>query len=43
MQQAKLKANLGYKRRYFKSSMSSVISDNHIQQQFVVAEPDTTG
>ncbi|KZN68184.1 transposase [Pseudoalteromonas luteoviolacea CPMOR-1] len=42
MQQAKLKANLGYKRRYFKSSMPSVISDNHVQQQFVVAEPDTT-
>ncbi|WP_152960875.1 IS3 family transposase, partial [Pseudoalteromonas sp. P1-9] len=42
MKQAKLKANLGYKRRYFKSSTASVISDNHVKQQFVVAEPDTT-
>ena len=42
MRLAKLKANLGYKRRYFKSSIPSVISDNHVQQQFVVAEPDNT-
>lgn len=42
MRLAKLKANLGYKRRYFKPSAPSVISENHVQQQFVVAEPDNT-
>ena len=42
MKLAKLKANLGYERRYFKSSVPSVISENHVQQQFVVAEPDNT-
>lgn len=42
MRLAKLKANLGYKRRYFKSSAPSVISENHVQQQFVVAKPDNT-
>lgn len=41
MARAKLKANIGYKRRYFKSSVPSVIADNHLQQQFVVSEPDT--
>jgi putative transposase len=40
MKQAKLKANIGYKRRYFKSSTPSVAADNHLQQQFVVCEPD---
>ena len=42
MKLAQLKANLGYKRRYFKSSVPSTISDNHVQHQFVVAEPDNT-
>ncbi len=42
MQNAKLKARIGYKRRYFKSSVPSAISDNHVQQQFVVAQPDHT-
>ena len=42
MRLAKLKANLGYKRRYFKPSAPPVISENHVQQQFVVAEPDNT-
>jgi len=41
MKQAKLKANIGYKRRYFKSSVPALIADNHLQQQFVVCEPDT--
>tara|TARA_R110000868_G_scaffold66017_1_gene197091 strand:+ start:437 stop:1249 length:813 start_codon:yes stop_codon:yes gene_type:complete len=40
MKQAKLKANIGYKRRYFKSTTPSVTADNHLQQQFVVCEPD---
>jgi putative transposase len=40
MKQAKLKANIGYKRRYFKTPLPSVVSDNHLQQQFVVCEPD---
>lgn len=40
MKQAKLRANIGYKRRYFKSAIPSVIADNHLQQQFVVCEPD---
>lgn len=40
MQQAKLKAQIGYKRRYFKSPVPSTISDNHLQQQFTVCEPD---
>jgi len=40
MKEAKLKANIGYKRRYFKSAVPSVFSDNHLQQQFVVCEPD---
>lgn len=39
---AKLKAKLGYKRRYFRSSAPSVVYDNHVQQQFVVAKPDNT-
>lgn len=41
MKQAKLKANIGYKRRYFKSSKTHIATDNHLQQQFVVCEPDT--
>lgn len=41
MKQAKLKANIGYKRRYFKSSTLHIAADNHLQQQFVVCEPDT--
>ncbi len=41
MKQAKLKANIGYKRRYFKSSTPHIAADNHLQQQFVVSEPDT--
>ena len=41
MKQAKLKANIGYKRRYFKSSTPHIAVDNHLQQQFVVCEPDT--
>lgn len=41
MKQAKLKASIGYKRRYFKSSVPALIADNHLQQQFVVCEPDT--
>lgn len=41
MKQHKLKANIGYKRRYFKSSVPALIADNHLQQQFVVCEPDT--
>jgi putative transposase len=40
MKKAKLRANIGYKRRYFKSAIPSVIADNHLQQQFVVCEPD---
>jgi putative transposase len=40
MKQAKLKGNIGYKRRYFKSSVPSVAADNHLQQQFVVCEMD---
>lgn len=43
MKQAKLKANIGYKRRYFKSSVPALIADNHLQQQFVVCEPDQLG
>lgn len=39
MRLANLKANLGYKLCYFKSSAPSVISENHVQQQFVVAKP----
>lgn len=42
MRAAKLKASIGYKRRYFKSSKPSTVSDNHVQQQFVVSEPDHT-
>lgn len=42
MRVAKLKANLGYKRRYFKSTVPPTISNNFVQQQFVVAEPDHT-
>jgi putative transposase len=42
MNQAKLTANIGYKRRHFKSSMPHVAADNHLQQQFVVCDPDTT-
>jgi len=38
MKQTKLKANIGYKRRYFKSSMPHIAADNHLQQQFVVCE-----
>tara|TARA_R110000744_G_scaffold8064_12_gene27303 strand:- start:6 stop:671 length:666 start_codon:yes stop_codon:yes gene_type:complete len=41
MKQAKLKANIGYKRRYFKSSTPHIAADNHLLQQFVVCEPDT--
>ena len=41
MKQANLKANIGYKRRYFKSSTPHIAADNHLQQQFVVCEPDT--
>lgn len=41
MKHNKLKANIGYKRRLFKSSVPSLIADNHLQQQFVVCEPDT--
>ena len=41
MSKAKLKANVGYKRRYFRSSAPSPMAHNHLQQQFVVAEPDT--
>jgi putative transposase len=41
MKQAKLRANISYKRRYFKSSTSHVAADNHLQQQFIVCEPDT--
>lgn len=40
MRVAKLKAQIGYKRRYFKSTMPSVIAHNHLQQQFDVCEPD---
>jgi putative transposase len=40
MRQAKLKANIGYKRLYFKSSVPAIAADNHLQQQFVVCEPD---
>ena len=40
MKQTKLRANIGYKRRYFKSPVTSVMADNHPQQQFVVCEPD---
>jgi len=40
MKLAKLRANIGYKRRYFKSAVPSVIADNHLKQQFVVCEPD---
>ena len=41
MKQAKLRANIGYKRRYFKPSTLHIAADNHLQQQFVVCEPDT--
>tara|TARA_R110002060_G_scaffold6268_2_gene9551 strand:- start:287 stop:457 length:171 start_codon:yes stop_codon:yes gene_type:complete len=41
MKQAKLKVNIGYKRRYFKSSTLHIAADNHLQQQFVVCEPVT--
>ena len=41
MKQAKLKTNIGYKRRYFKSTVPALIADNYLQQQFVVSEPDT--
>jgi putative transposase len=41
MKQTKLKANIGNKRRYFKSSTHDIAADNHLQQQFVVCEPDT--
>jgi putative transposase len=41
MKQAKLKANIGYKRCYLKSSTPQIAADNHLQQQFVVCEPDT--
>lgn len=37
----KLKANIGYKRRYFKSSVPALIADNHLQQQLVVSQPDS--
>ena len=40
IRQAKLKANIGYKRRYFMSSIPSFAADNLLQQQFVVCEPD---
>jgi len=36
-----VKANIGYKGRFFKSSVPSLIADNHLQQQFVVCEPYT--
>jgi putative transposase len=42
MQAAKLKARIGYKRRYFKSSVPALISDNHVKQQFAVNQPDHT-
>jgi len=42
MKAAKLKANIGYKRRYFKSSTPSVVADNHVEQQFLVMQPDHT-
>lgn len=42
MKAAKLKANIGYKRRYFKSSTLSVVADNHVEQQFLVMQPDHT-
>jgi len=41
MMQGKLKANIGYKRRYFKSSTPHVAAANYLQQHFVVCEPDT--
>jgi putative transposase len=41
MKQAKLRANIGYKRRYFKYSTLHIAVDNNLQQQFVVCEPDT--
>jgi putative transposase len=41
IKQAKLRANIGYKRRYFKSSTPHIAADNHLQQQFAVCEPDT--
>jgi len=31
MKQAKLKANIGYKRRYFKSSTPHIAADNKLQ------------
>ena len=39
MKQAKLRANIGYKRRYFKSPTLHIAADNHLQQQLVVCEP----
>ena len=41
MKQAKLKADIGYKKHYFKTSAPHIAADNHLQQQFVVCEPDT--
>ncbi len=41
MKQAKLRANIGYKRHYIKPSTPHISADNHLQQQFVVCEPDT--
>jgi len=40
MKQAKLRADIGYKQHYFKSSAPHIAADNHLQQQFVVCEPD---
>ncbi len=42
MRAAKLKARIGYKRRYFASNVPAIVSGNHVQQQFVVSEPDHT-
>lgn len=42
MKVAKLKANIGYKRRYFKPSAPSIVVDNRVQQQFLVMQPDHT-
>jgi putative transposase len=39
MKQAKLRDNIGYKRRYFKSPTLHIAADNHLQQQLVVCEP----
>jgi putative transposase len=41
MRQAKPRANIGYIRHYFKPSTPHIAADNHLQQQFVVCEPDT--